>query len=184
MSATLEARVAALERQIDMLTRRRGSPFALGRSTLAVSDTGPVQTVQMRLDALSVADNMPVLYGFGVTGSPPIGTDMKVAFLDGDRKKGLVIASGHQTYRLRGLGVGDSALYDIRGANFWLASAGPTVNCAGNPMTINGDLHVTGAVIAGYGGADQVGLQTHGHKQGNDSHGDTEVPTDAPTAGT
>lgn len=47
-----------------------------------------------------------------------------------------------------------------------------------------GDFHATGAVVAGSGGGDQVGLQTHTHKQGNDSHGDTEVPTDAPTGGT
>lgn len=49
--------------------------------------------------------------------------------------------------------------------------------------TITGDLHVTGAVIAGYGGSDQVGLQTHRHPQGNDSHGDAEQDTDAPVPG-
>lgn len=54
----------------------------------------------------------------------------------------------------------------------------------GGVINIKGDLRVTGAVIAGYGGADQVGLQTHKHTQGVDGHGDTEVPTDAPTAGT
>jgi phage gp45-like len=169
---------------VDTLARRRGSPFALGRSTLAVNDVGPVQTVQVQLDAISLADNVPLLYGFGTTGSPPISTDMHLAFLDGDRSKALVIASGHQTYRLRGLGVGDSALYDIRGAYCWLTAAGPAVNCAGQPMTVTGDLHVTGAVIAGYGGADQVGLQTHKHTQGDDGHGDSEVATNAPTAGT
>ena len=30
-------------------------------------------------------------------------------------------------------------------------------------VKVVGDLHVTGAVIAGYGGGDQVGLQTHTH---------------------
>jgi hypothetical protein len=53
------------------------------------------------------------------------------------------------------------------------------------PTTVvEGDLHVTQAVIAGYGGGDQVGLQTHTHQQGADGHGDAEVPTNAPTAGT
>lgn len=47
-----------------------------------------------------------------------------------------------------------------------------------------GDLHVTGAITAGYGGGDQIGLQSHTHTQGNDSHGDTEAPTSAPTPGT
>lgn len=54
----------------------------------------------------------------------------------------------------------------------------------GEAVTIHGDLHVTGAVIAGHGGGDQVGLQTHTHAQGNDGHGDTEQETVKPTAGT
>lgn len=51
-------------------------------------------------------------------------------------------------------------------------------------VTIESDLHVTGAIIAGYGGGDQVGLQTHTHSQPPDSHGDTEVETNSATAGT
>ena len=57
------------------------------------------------------------------------------------------------------------------------AGASPT-------MVLEGDLHATGAVIAGWGGADQVGLQTHVHAQPDDSHGDVEAPTNVPTAGT
>jgi phage gp45-like len=174
MSSMLEARVAMLERQLAAMMQRRGTPFALARSTLAVNDTGPVQTVQLQLDALSVRDNVPMLYGYGVTGSPPISADFHVAFLDNDRSKAVAIANGHQTYRLRGLGTGDAALYDNRGAYVWLTSAGPAVNCGGRPMTISGDLHVTGAVIAGYGSTDQVGVQTH-------KHATNDV---APTAGT
>src|SRR4051794_25255534 len=71
MSAALEARVAMLERQLASLLRRHGAPFALARSTLPVVDTGAVQTVQAQLDALSVREGIPVLYGYGVTGSPP-----------------------------------------------------------------------------------------------------------------
>jgi phage baseplate assembly protein gpV len=56
-----------------------------------------------------------------------------------------------------------------------------TITC---PLTqINGDLHVTGVVTAGFGGGDQVGVQSHTHTQGNDGHGDGEVPTNPPTAG-
>ncbi|HUB12873.1 MAG TPA: phage baseplate assembly protein [Acetobacteraceae bacterium] len=101
MTTSLEATVAMLARQVVMLERqvsalmlRRGAPFALARTTLAVNDTGPVQTVQAQLDALSTRDNIPVLYGFGVTGSPPMGTDLHLAFLDGDRAKSLAIAGG------------------------------------------------------------------------------------------
>jgi phage gp45-like len=86
---------------------------------------------------------------------------------------------GPRPYRLRGLATGDSALYDSRGAYLWLTPSGPAVGCAGNPMVITGDLHVTGAVIAGFGGGDQVGLQTHQHGTGSAAAG-----TVAPTAGT
>jgi hypothetical protein len=59
-----------------------------------------------------------------------------------------------------------------------------TIN-APNGITINAPfVNVSGAIVGGYGGADQVGLQTHTHTQGSDSHGDSEKPTNAPTAGT
>ncbi len=182
--AMLAARVASLERQVSAQSLRQGAPFALARTTLSVNDTGAVQTVQAQLDALSTRDGMPLFYNFGHTGSPPIGTDLHVSYLDGDPSKSIATAGGHQTYRLRGLLVGDSALYDIRGATIWLTAAGPAINGAGLPITVTGDLHVSGNVIAGFGGPAQVGALTHRHTQGNDSHNDAEVPTNAPTPGT
>jgi hypothetical protein len=70
-----------------------------------------------------------------------------------------------------------------------------TVTLANNLITIkvgnatytfdqNGLFTASGNVIAGQGGSDQVTLQGHQHTQPNDSHGDTEQPTNAPTAGT
>ena len=50
--------------------------------------------------------------------------------------------------------------------------------------TINGLLNVTGRVTAGYGTADQVGVQTHTHNQAADSHGDAEAATNPPNPGT
>jgi len=179
----LERRCAMLERRLAAMERLMGSPFSLARSTLAPDDTGAVQTVQLALDALSGRDAVPAMANFGHTSVPPIGTDFHVVFVDGRRSKAVAIASGHQTYRLRGLGVGDSALYDIRGAYAWLKATGPWVHCAGNPMTIEGDLRVTGSIIAGFGGEDQVGVQSHDHPQPADGHGDSEANTGPPTPG-
>jgi phage baseplate assembly protein gpV len=67
--------------------------------------------------------------------------------------------------------------------NVWLQAHG-LLNVTAPTTVMTGDLHVTGTVISGYGGSDQVGLQTHTHHQPNDSHGDVEAPTNAPTAGT
>jgi len=50
--------------------------------------------------------------------------------------------------------------------------------------TYTGAIQTSGNVIAGFGTGDQVGLQTHTHKQGVDSRGDTEQDVLAPTAGT
>lgn len=69
---------------------------------------------------------------------------------------------------------------------FTLTPQGIVIDLHGNGnVTIqNGDLHVTGAIIAGFGTGDQVGVQTHTHHQGADSHGDSEAPTNPPTPGT
>ena len=47
-----------------------------------------------------------------------------------------------------------------------------------------GGLQTSGNIVAGYGTGDSVTLQGHKHTQGTDSHGDTEQPTNSPTAGT
>jgi hypothetical protein len=60
MSAMLEVRVAMLQRQLAELTQRRGTPLALARSTLAVNDTSPVQTVRAQLGALSTRARVPL----------------------------------------------------------------------------------------------------------------------------
>jgi phage gp45-like len=43
-----------------------------------------------------------------------------VAFFHGNRSKAVMIASGRETDRLRGLSIGDSALYESGGAYLWL----------------------------------------------------------------
>ena len=51
-------------------------------------------------------------------------------------------------------------------------------------LNVTGNITATGEITRGQGGADQVTLGHHTHTQGVDSHGDTEQPTAAPTAGT
>jgi len=63
------------------------------------------------------------------------------------------------------------------------ADGGSITQLAGT-TTVSGALHVTGPVIGGYGTGDQVGLLSHGHPQGSDSHGDSEQNTGPPIPGT
>lgn len=160
---TLEARVAQLERQIAALMQRRGAPFALARSTMNANDSGPVQTVQAQLDALSRRDAVPVLYHYGFFASPPAGADLHVAFLDNDRSKAVVIASNHQSHRMTGIAPGDAGLY-AQGAVIHLSGGGIAIT--GN-VALTGNLTVTGSVTAGAGGADSVTLQGHKHPANN-----------------
>lgn len=55
---------------------------------------------------------------------------------------------------------------------------------ADDGTTYAGNFRTKGAITAGFGTGDAVNLQTHQHTQPNDSHGDAEQPTAAPTAGT
>ena len=170
MSAMLEARISQLERicaaqarQIAGLMQRKGTHFALGRSTMNVNDSGAVQTVQVQLDALSIRDNIPILYHHGFFSAPPIGTDLHVAFLDGDRSKAVIIASNHQSYRMTGAAPGDAGLY-AQGQAIHLTSGGIAIT--GN-VTLTGNLSVSGSVTAGAGGGDSVTLQGHKHPANN-----------------
>jgi hypothetical protein len=51
-------------------------------------------------------------------------------------------------------------------------------------IDIKGTVRTDGDITGGHGSADSVSLRTHIHAQPNDSHGDTESPTNSPTPGT
>lgn len=182
--ADLEARVAMLERMLATVMRRQGASIEFSRSTAPPIDTGAVQTIQGQMDALSNRDAMPVLFHYGFSSTMPVGGDKVVAYLNGTRSSPVVVATGHQTYRLTGLATGEVVIYDMWGRSIKMGTAGITINGGGAAVTVtnsptliqNGDIHATGAVIAGYGGGDQVGLQTHRHGTGTPAAG-TVVPT-------
>ena len=159
-TAMLEARVAALESQLALMMRRRGTPFGLGRTIMAPDDSGVVQTVQVQFDALTTRDAVPVLYHHGFFSNPPVGSDVHVAFLDADRSKAIVVATGNQAGRMIGAALGDAGLH-AQGLTLHLSASGFAFS--GGPIAQTGDLHVSGATIAGFGGAGSVGLQTHTH---------------------
>jgi len=170
-------RIAALERRLARLERGTAQRIAFARSTAPASDSGAVQTVQGQVDAVSARDAMPVMYHYGFTASLPPGGDHVVVYRGADRSSGVVIATGHQSYRMTGLASGEMAIYDMWGRSVKLGATGITINANGVPVVLQGDLHVSGNVIAGYGGTDQVGLQTHIHPVPG-------INTSAPSAGT
>lgn len=151
--------------------------------------------------------------GWGLLSLPVPGTQCVVLPIDGDAHAGVVIGyhySGPQPppttapgemwlYHATGSTLSITAngaitAKDASGAFWQLPNNGTAViqDKSGTSLTFQdngsaalaGNLTVTGDITAGYGGADQIGVRTHTHTQAPDSHGDTEEPTSAPTAGT
>lgn len=80
---------------------------------------------------------------------------------------------------------GTFQITDKQGNVLQSSADGLTLTPAGSGgLLVNGYIHATGEVVRGFGGGDSVTLGQHSHMQPEDSHGDTEMPTAAPTAGT
>ena len=157
----------------------------------ATDDTGNVHKVQGAVRGTpEVIDNIQTLNLFGFASHAPVGSDALVIFGQGERSNGAIIATANQKARPRNQKPGETTIHTDDGTSIVLHVGGTIEIITANKVTItcplveiSGDLHVKGAVIAGYGGSDQVGVQTHRHTQGSDGHGDAEVPTNPPVAG-
>jgi len=131
--------------------RRIQNLLQIGRTTVAADDSGPVQTVQLKTSNAQTRDKVPASFHYGFSASMPVGTDVVVLNVSGDSTNGVIIASGHQTYRLKGLPAGGVALYDLTGSTVSLdGKGGIAATPSGGTFTVNGKLVVTGdATISG-----------------------------------
>lgn len=127
---------------IERLYRRIMLLIGIGKVTTG-NDGGNVQLLQVQLGADEIRDNTPRMAEFGFTSMPPPGSDTVLAFLRGDRSSGIVIATGNQTFRLKNLAPGESALYDAFGKYVKLTQAGIVVEAAGQAVTVNNASTVT-----------------------------------------
>lgn len=123
-----------------------------GRVTLT-DDSGVVQVAQVTLGEDERRDDVPRLAEYGFTSVPPVGSDAVMVFIAGERSNGVVIATGNQTYRLRGLASGDVALYDNRGQTVTLTADGikvtaPAVVIEAEAIQLTGSTNFTGPVTA------------------------------------
>ncbi|MFP4891219.1 phage baseplate assembly protein V [Paraburkholderia sp. EG304] len=117
---------------------------SLSRGRLTrVDDKGSVQLVQMQLSENETRDATPRLAEYGFQSNPPAGSDAVAVFLAGKRSNGVVIACGHQQYRMRGLASGEVAISDNKGQSVYLSAAGIVVNGGGLPMKITNTPQVT-----------------------------------------
>lgn len=85
-----------------------------GRGVLrGVTDTGPRQQVQVELLKDELRDGLEHMQNYGFT-SHPLGGDVAVAFLGGNREQGIVLVVDDRRYRLALL-PGEVAIYDDQG---------------------------------------------------------------------
>lgn len=174
MREAIERLRAAVQNQVSRAKLRLAS----------YSATGARAMLQVAGLAGEVLQDVELLLPYGYTAVPAGQTaDLLLFQVNGHRDHKVALCADDPACRIAGLQPGEFGLQDNQGQQIVFKRTGIVITTSMG-VTINGNLHVTGAVVGGYGGSQQVGLTTHIHNQPADSHGDTEAATDAPSAGT
>lgn len=121
-------------------TARIASLLGIGRVT-AMNDSGGTQSVQYQTP-LEVA-SAHRLAEFGFSSGLPVGSDVVLAFLGGDRSNPIVIATNHQGYRYADLLPGETVVYNQWGLNIHLTENGVFVDAKGKNVEVNNATTVT-----------------------------------------
>lgn len=139
------------------MARRLANIFARGAVSL-VNAGGKLQTLQLRLLAGELKDNVEHFEPFGFTSHPLPGAEHFTAFLDGDRNHGITLVVADRRYRLQSLPAGGVALYDSVGTKLVLnadhtlqVTATTSVTITSPSVTITGNLLVSGDITDGSG---------------------------------
>lgn len=95
---------------------RNGLANVLARGVVALGNSaGKLQSLQLRLMAGEVKDNVEHLEPYGFTSCPQSGAEALAGFIGGDRSHGVVIMVSDRRFRLKGLKPGEVALYSDEG---------------------------------------------------------------------
>lgn len=160
-----------MDNQIGQLFRRVQLMAGIGRTTAPAKDDGNIQTQQVRLKPDgAVRDGSMVLSMFGFSSHAPVGSDVLVLFLGGDRSKGVVIGTANQPSRFKNLGAGEQAVFNAHGMSVHLSAGGVVIDCGGKTLAVrNGSkarfempIESTGEITAQADGA-AVHVSTHLH---------------------
>lgn len=98
---------------------RNGLANILARGVVALGNSASkLQSLQLRLLAGEVKDNVEHLEPYGFTACPLAGAEALAGFIGGDRSHGVVIVVADRRFRLQGLKPGEVALYTDEGDKF------------------------------------------------------------------
>lgn len=120
---------------------RIANMFGIGRITGGHDDSGAIQKTQYQTP-LEVA-SAPRLLNFGFSSGLPVGTDVVIAFIGGNRSSPVIIGSNHQSYRFTGLNQGETVMYNQQGMFILLTADGITIDAKGADVTINNANNLT-----------------------------------------
>lgn len=126
--------------QFRHIANRIASMLGVGRIT-AMQDTGGTQSVQYQTP-LEVA-SAHRMAEFGFSSGLPVGNDVVLAFLGGDRSNPVVIATNHQGYRHSDLSPGETVMYNQWGLYIQLTEAGISIDAKGKDVTVNNARNLT-----------------------------------------
>ncbi|NWD73272.1 phage baseplate assembly protein [Pseudomonas gingeri] len=88
----------------------------LARGTVVLANSAnKLQSLQMRLTAGEVNDDMEHFEPYGFTSNPLAGAEGIATFLGGDRSHAIVLVVADRRYRLQNLAPGEIALYTDEG---------------------------------------------------------------------
>jgi phage baseplate assembly protein V len=119
MQSGAERILAPILRRLDMM---------LARGVLrGTSDENGIQTMQMGLLEDETADQVERFQTYGLSAVPPNGGDALVAFLQGNRDHGVVLAVNDRGSRPKGLKGGEVCLYNNAGVTALLNADGDLV---------------------------------------------------------
>ncbi|STA84249.1 phage baseplate assembly protein domain-containing protein [Citrobacter youngae] len=114
--------------------------LGIGRIT-SQKDSGEIQQAQYQTP-LEVA-SAPRMADFGFSSGLPVGTDVVIAFIGGDRSSPVIIASNHQGYRRTGLNEGEAAIYNKWAMEVLLTEKGVFIDAKGKDVEVNNATNVT-----------------------------------------
>ncbi|MEB2418552.1 phage baseplate assembly protein domain-containing protein [Citrobacter sp. R-1.5.2] len=114
--------------------------LGIGRIT-SQKDSGEIQQAQYQTP-LEVA-SAPRMADFGFSSGLPVGTDVVIAFIGGDRSSPVIIASNHQGYRRTGLNEGETAIYNKWAMEVLLTENGVFIDANGKDVEVNNATNVT-----------------------------------------
>lgn len=100
--------------------RRQLMASSIPISSAPTNETGSGQTVQLTHRTGELQDGVQSMQLYGFASSPNSGTDHLVIYLEGDRNKGVAIASNDQRVRPKNMAGGEVQIYDASGQFFYL----------------------------------------------------------------